>query len=218
MGQLLKTMKLADLLYGHPGRFIQRLGKHYFPKLAVKQGIWLGELDCGCWMVLDGNNRTGLLIRANPEATVADYPQSALLISSKGTWDTELDDWWNPCPKTFEEAMRVQTRTAKIKSKQIYYGFVERIEPGQFYGLITSDFRDKTIDAKADSPAKVGTRLRSALVRRLDRLGKATDFDIKLTGDTEPEHQCRRNHGEKVEDFNTQPVDHMNFGDRYPSA
>lgn len=185
-------MKLADLLYGHSGRFMQCLGKRYDPALATEQVIWLGELDCGCWMVLDGNNRTGLLIKANPDATVADYPQSALLVSSKGTWDRELADWSNPCPKTFAEAIRPQTRTAGAKSERTYYGIVERTEPGHFHALITSDFRDRVIGAKADSPAKVETRLRSALARRLKKLGKATDFDIKLTGDTEPEHICRR--------------------------
>jgi hypothetical protein len=35
-------------------------------------------MSLGCWIVVDGNNRVGLILRKNPEATIADIPKSLL--------------------------------------------------------------------------------------------------------------------------------------------
>ena len=44
-------------MYGHPGKFIQILkGGFDYTKMILKQPIQIGQLNYGCWTVLDGNN------------------------------------------------------------------------------------------------------------------------------------------------------------------
>ena len=63
-------------------------------------------LWCGCWIVADGNNRVGLILKKNPEATIAEIPERLLATVRFGEWDAEMMDWWNPCAKSFREVMR----------------------------------------------------------------------------------------------------------------
>jgi hypothetical protein len=51
-------------------------------------------LWCGCWIVADGNNRVGLILKKNPEATIAEIPERLLATVRFGEWDAEMMDWW----------------------------------------------------------------------------------------------------------------------------
>ena len=75
-----KDMRLADLMYGHGDRFICHLSGRFDPeKYSDAPPIQICEMKCGCWVVADGNNRVGLILRKNPEATLADIPNKQLL-------------------------------------------------------------------------------------------------------------------------------------------
>ena len=101
-----KDMKLADLMYGHGDRFICHLSGRFDPeKYSDAPPIQICEMKCGCWVVADGNNRVGLILRKNPEATLADIPNKLLSTAQFGEWDNEMMDWWNPCAKSFREVM-----------------------------------------------------------------------------------------------------------------
>jgi hypothetical protein len=89
-------MKLADLMYGHGENFICHLSGRFDPeKYSDAPPIQICEMKCGCWIVADGNNRVGLILRRNPEATIADIPKSLLATARFGEWDSELMNWWN---------------------------------------------------------------------------------------------------------------------------
>jgi len=197
----LTNLRLADLLYGHPGEYVQQFGRKYDPSLAAGESICLGELTCGCWIVLDGNSRTGLLLSASPNATIADYPEAVLLAYPKGSWDPEVIEWWNPAPKTFAEVMSskryIQRRPAECRAAgmKTFYGLIERISAGDYYGVITSAFMEGgPIAARSSSPARLEEKLREAIWQNLDKLGTFSNegFDIKLTGHDEAVHVCRQ--------------------------
>jgi hypothetical protein len=46
-------------------------------------------MTCGWWIVADGNNRIGLTLRKNPEATIADIPKGLLALARYGEWDSK---------------------------------------------------------------------------------------------------------------------------------
>ena len=90
-----KDMKLADLMCGHGGRFISSLSGRFDPeKYPHAPPIQICEMKCGCWVVADGNSRVGLILRKNPEATLADIPNKLLATAQFGEWDNEMMDWW----------------------------------------------------------------------------------------------------------------------------
>jgi hypothetical protein len=76
-------------------------------------------MKCGCWVVADGNNRVGLILRKNPEATLADIPNRRLAIAQFGDWDNEMMDWWNPCAKSFRDVMRKRDKNISKPKDQI---------------------------------------------------------------------------------------------------
>jgi predicted RNase H-like HicB family nuclease len=88
-------------------------------------------MKCGCWIVADGNNRVGLILKKNPEATVADIPERLLATARVGEWDDEMMEWWNPCAKSFREVMGNRGKKAPAPKNAIY-GFIERDEEGKF--------------------------------------------------------------------------------------
>jgi hypothetical protein len=93
--------------------------------------IQLGELPCGCWVVLDGNNRIALVLEKDPKATVAVLPRRWLLLFQDGEWDRE----WSPQnPQPFEfvrthstEFYRVQRNKRQFKSLAAYQAEVARL-------------------------------------------------------------------------------------------
>jgi predicted RNase H-like HicB family nuclease len=127
-----KNMKLADLMYGHGSKFMCSLSGRFDPKkYSGAPPIQICEMKCGCWIVADGNNRVGLILKKNPEATVADIPERLLATARVGEWDDEMMEWWNPCAKSFREVMGNRGKKAPAPKNAIY-GFIERDEEGKF--------------------------------------------------------------------------------------
>jgi hypothetical protein len=127
-----KNMKLADLMYGHGSKFMCSLSGRFNPeKYPDAPPIQICEMKCGCWIVADGNNRVGLILKKNPEATIADIPETHLMTARFGEWDAEMMDWWNPCAKSFREVMGKRGKKAPAPKNSIY-GIIERDGEGKF--------------------------------------------------------------------------------------
>jgi len=127
-----KNMKLADLMYGHGSKFICSLSGRFDPKKYFDAPpIQICEMKCGCWIVADGNDRVGLILKKNPEATIADIPERLLATARVGEWDAEIMDWWNPCAKSFREVMGKRGEKAPAPKNSIY-GIIERDGAGKF--------------------------------------------------------------------------------------
>ncbi len=132
-----KNMKLADLMYGHGEKLICFLSGSFDPdRFPDAPPIQLSELKCGCWIVVDGNDRVSLILKKNPETTIVDIPKNFLATTRYGEWDDELMAWWNPCPKSFRDVMH-QRGIKKIPDPKnaIYYGVIEKDEDGQFFAV-----------------------------------------------------------------------------------
>lgn len=128
-----RSMRLADLMYGHEGRFMCSLSGRFDPEKYIDAPpIQICEMNCGCWIVADGNNRVGLILRKNPEASIADIPDGLITLFAFGEWDSGLLEWANPCPKSFREAMKKQARRVAAPKNSIYCT-IERDEEGNFF-------------------------------------------------------------------------------------
>ena len=175
-----KDMKLADLMYGHEGNFICHLSGRYSPdKYLPSPSIQICEMDCGCWVVADGNNRIGLILRKNPDATIGDIPDRLLTTSEYGEWDSETMGWWNPCPKAFREVMTRKQRTRSDR-ECVVYGMVDRCDDGTFFA--------STMSIKSEQPiSSYGTTLYEAeqaleqQIRSMPGLNRATLVLTPLT-------------------------------------
>jgi hypothetical protein len=131
-----KNTKLADLMYGHGEKFMCFLSGGFDPdKYSDAPPIQICELKCGCWIVVDGNDRVGLILKKNPEATIADIPKSFFKATRYGEWDDELMAWWNPCPKSFRDVMSHRGIKKIIDPKNAIYGVIEKEEDGQFFAI-----------------------------------------------------------------------------------
>jgi hypothetical protein len=127
-----KNMKLADLMYGHGSKFMCSLsGRFDSKKYSDAPPIQICEMKCGCWIVTDGNNRVGLILKKNPEATIAEIPERLLATARFGEWDAEMMDWRNPCAKSFREVMSKRGKNVPA-SKDSIYGIIERDGEGKF--------------------------------------------------------------------------------------
>ena len=94
------SFRLANLFYGHNGKYICSIKGRFDPK-RMNEPIQLGRISCGCWIVLDGNNRIGLIIRHNVEAKIADFPERMFAYYKCKEYDEREIYYWNPFPKTF---------------------------------------------------------------------------------------------------------------------
>src|SRR5258708_4600465 len=129
-----KNMKLADLMYGHGDKFICHLSGRFDPeKYSDAPPIQICEMKCGCWIVADGNNRVGLILRKNPEATITDIPTRFLATAGFGEWDSETMDWWNPCARSFRDVMKTKRGKKTPEPKNAIYGIIERDGEGRFF-------------------------------------------------------------------------------------
>ena len=127
-----RNMKLADLMYGHGSEFMCSLsGRFSHEKYPDAPPIQICEMKCGCWIVADGNNRVGLILKKNPEATIADIPERLLATARFGEWDAEMMDWWNPCARSFGEVMGKRGKKVRAPKNSIY-GIIERNGEGKF--------------------------------------------------------------------------------------
>jgi len=119
-------------MYGHGSKFMCSLSGRFDPeKYSDAPPIQICEMECGCWIVADGNNRVGPILKKNPEATIADIPERLLATAGFGEWDAEMMDWWNPCAKSFREVMAKRGKKAPAPKNSIY-GIIERDEEGKF--------------------------------------------------------------------------------------
>jgi len=119
-------------MYGHGSKFMCSLSGRFDPeKYPDAPPIQICEMKCGCWIVADGNNRVGLILKKNPEATIADIPERLLATARFGEWDAEVMDWWNPCAKSFREVMGKRGKKARAPKNSIY-GIIERDGEGKF--------------------------------------------------------------------------------------
>ena len=127
-----KNMKLADLMYGHGDKFLCSLSGRFDPEnFPDAPPIQICQMKCGCWIVADGNNRVGLILKKDQEATIREIPESVLAVARFGEWDDEMMDWWNPCPKSFGEVMGKREKQAPAPKNSIY-GMIERDQEGRF--------------------------------------------------------------------------------------
>ena len=95
------SFRLADLCYGHEGKYICSLKGRFDPQL-VSDPIQLGELSCGCWIVLDGNNRIGLILKRNIDARIGDFPKNIFAFLKNEEFDEEEIYYWVQYPKSYD--------------------------------------------------------------------------------------------------------------------
>lgn len=125
--------KLLLLCYGHSGPLIRSLKGKFDPE-KMDTAIQLGELDCGCWVVLDGNNRISLILENDLTATLAVLPKDRLLFFRRGEWDREDLEWWNPHPQTFAfvrrhsaEFYKLRRNKRKFRSVALYDAAISKL-------------------------------------------------------------------------------------------
>ena len=174
-------------MYGHEGRFICTLSGRFDPeKYSHAPPIQICELKCGCWVVADGNNRVGLILRKNPEATLAEIPNNLLVTAQFGEWDDKLMDWWNPCTKSFDVVMRKRDNHMHTPRDAIY-GVIEKNEGGKFFASTMSVKGVPFISAAGRTAKEAERRLEQKLKNRLKR----ESVTIVLTPVTPLEkHKC----------------------------
>jgi len=138
----LKNAMLKNLMYGHPGKFIQSLkGRFDYRKMTVKQPIQIGQLNCGCWTVLDGNNRIGLILKKNINSKLEIIPKRMIKIYPKGEWDEDTFLWWNEYPKTFDTVMRYSAEVNKTRKRKSTFSSEQEYkkEINKFMRIIDKD-------------------------------------------------------------------------------
>ena len=180
-------MKLADLMCGHGSEFMCSLSGRFSPeKYPDAPPIQICEMKCGCWIVADGNNRVGLILKKNPEATIADIPERLLATARFDEWDAEMMDWWNPCARSFGEVMGKRGKKARAPKNSIY-GIIERDGEGKF--VASTHALKKGVTASAiGHTADEAKRL---LEDKLKIMLKTGGVSLVLTAMTPLEdHQC----------------------------
>ena len=182
-----KDMKLVDLMYGHGSKFMCSLSGRFNPeRFPDAPPIQICEMKCGCWIVADGNNRVGLILKKNPEATIADIPESLLATARFGEWDTEMMDWWNPCAKSFREVMGKRGKKTPAPKNSIH-GIIEKDGEGKF---VTSTHAMK----KGVAPSATGStpdEAKRLLEAKLKIMLESESVSLVLTAMTPLEdHQC----------------------------
>ena len=121
------SYKLADLCCGHEGKYICSLKKRFYPEL-MNEPIQLLNLSCGCWVVLDGNNRIGLILKNNMNARIGDFPKKIFRFLTSEDFDEEEVFYWNPYPKQFSyilplsKELNVVIRNKKTFKSEMDYG------------------------------------------------------------------------------------------------
>ena len=182
-----KDMKLADLMYGHGDRFICHLSGRFYPeKSSDAPPIQICEMKCGCWVVADGNNRVGLILKKTPEATFADIPIKLLATARFGEWDNESMDWWNPCAKSIRDVMTRRDKNI-LKPKDSIYGIIEKAEERKFFASTHGVKNMAAISATGRSAKEAERRLQ----QKGKNILKRESATIVLTPVTPLEtHQC----------------------------
>jgi hypothetical protein len=183
-----RRRRLADLMYGHEGRFMCSLSGPFDPEKYIDAPpIQICEMKCGCWIVADGNNRVGLILRKNPEATIANIPDQLIALLPFGEWDSGLLEWANPCPKSFREAMKKQARRVAAPRNSIYCT-IERDEDKNFLAYNFIAKKQQLISATAETVDEAKRLLEEMLRVELGRENLSLAWQER--GPLE-DHQCR---------------------------
>ena len=182
-----KNMKLADLMYGHGSKFMCSLSGRFDPeKYPDAPPIQICEMECGCWIVADGNNRVGLILKKNLEATIADIPERLLATARFGEFDDEMMDWWNPCAKSFREVMDKRDRKIPAPKNSIY-GIIERDGEGTFIASTHGMKREVAPSATGRTPDEA----KRLLEEQIKIILESESVSLILTAMTPLEdHQC----------------------------
>lgn len=183
-----RRRRLADLMYGHEGRFMCSLSGPFDPEKYIDAPpIQICKMKCGCWIVADGNNRVGLILRKNPEATIANIPDQLIALLPFGEWDSGLLEWANPCPKSFREAMKKQARRVAAPRNSIYCT-IERDEDKNFLAYNFIAKKRQFISATAETVDEAKRLLERMLRVELGRENLSLAWQER--GPLE-DHQCR---------------------------
>ena len=174
-------------MYGHGDKFMCLLsGQVDFDKYPDAPPIQICEMKCGCWIVVDGNNRIGLILKANPEASIADIPSNRLAAFRFGKWDSEMMDWWNPCAKSFRDVMSKRDKKT-AQPKNAIYGVIERYEKGKFYACTVGVKREAVLFATG----RTANEAKRLLEEKLKTVLKRASVSLVLTPmNSLEDHQC----------------------------
>ena len=165
-----KNTRLSDLQYGHGDKFVCSLSGKFRPeKYPDATAIEIGQLKCGCWIVVDGNNRIGLMLRSNPDATVHDIPPDMLCKFRYGEWDNEHMEYWNPSPRSFGIVMKKKTKRDEKKSndQDTDYGMIERIADREFHAVSIQVKLGLSVSASGRSIDETKTLLERQIKKKL---------------------------------------------------
>ena len=182
-----QNTKIADLMYGHPGIFIQRLRGSFAPEnnpSAPK--IQICQLKCGCWIIADGNCRLGLLLKKNPNATISDLPSNLMSTYRYGDWDEDTMNWWNPAPKSIEKAMTSsiekmkKTNNKNTGKGKIFYGLIEKVDDNTFFAVIINIAKGQSCSAEANSITETNKKLKHNIRKNLRKMDVEFDEPIQL--------------------------------------
>jgi len=174
------SFRLSNLCYGHEGKHICSLKGQFDPQL-VNEPIQLGQLSCGCWIVLDGNNRIGLILKHNMEAKIGEFPKTIFTFLKNEEFDEGEIYYWNPYPKTFgyvlplSKQLNIVIKNKKsFKSERDYQNEVNRIT-----SLLTKKM--------SRGPAHTHTRPNKSLHRMRHKSGAPVTFALEKKGCQEKE-------------------------------
>lgn len=195
-----QNLRIADLMYGHPGKYVQGLHGSFRPeKYPSAPRIQICQLKCGCWIIADGNNRVGLLLKENPNATIADLPSLLISIYEYGGWDEDTMNWWNPAPKTFAKALALskekkKKKTQSTENEKIFYGLIERTADNTFFALIINIAEGRSCSAEAHSRTEAENRLKRNICKKLQEMGieLGAPIRLELTEVNVESHECNQ--------------------------
>ena len=143
-------------------------------------------MECGCWIVADGNNRVGLVLRQNPEATIADISGHLLVFAGVGEWDDDTMEWWNPSPKSFRDVMRKRPK-ARTDYGNVIHGMIERCDDGSFFACVIGGKAKSSISARGATVNDAKAVLKEMVAADLG----ITNLHLVLTSmNALEDHQC----------------------------
>ncbi len=139
----LDSFRLADLYCGHDGKYICSLKNRFDPQL-VNEPIQIGQLSCGCWIVLDGNNRIGLILKYNIDAMIGEFPDKIFSFIKNEEFNEEEIYYWNPYPKPFSYILPLSKQLNIVirNKKKFKCGTAYKNEVNRIISLLTNNMHE----------------------------------------------------------------------------
>ena len=139
----LDSFRLADLYCGHDGKYICSLKNRFDPQL-VNEPIQIGQLSCGCWIVLDGNNRIGLILKYNIDAMIGEFPNKIFSFIKNEEFNEEEIYYWNPYPKPFSYILPLSKQLNIVirNKKKFKCGTAYKNEVNRIISLLTNKMHE----------------------------------------------------------------------------